>query len=367
FGALSDKTKTSFGKRTPYIFCGTICAVILLVILAFLQERVNFIAFFICLVGLLFVMSTYRSPAVAFMPDVTPKPLRSKANAIINLIGYIGGIYATIMMSNLLRSEKNERGESVYSENQDFKTIFFFIAAFMLVAVLIFVLTIKEKKIVALTRDEVAKSEVESTTTSVGKGNTLSKPVLKSLVFILLSVFFWFMAYNAVSTAFSRYCYDIWKVDLGASSGYLTVATIVAIISFVPLGFLSSKLGRKKTILSGVSLLTVCYIVAIFVLKPSALMYVIFGMVGVGWAAINVNSYPMVVEMSSSGDVGKYTGYYYAFSMAAQVVTPLLSAFLIDTLQLGYRVLFPYATVFSVLAFITMLFVKHGDYVPSRR
>ena len=140
---------------------------------------------------------------------------------------------------------------------------------------------------------------------------------------------------------------------------------IAAIIAFVPLGFISGKLGRKKTVLLGITLMTVCYAVAIFIREQTPVMYAIFGLVGVGWAAINVNSFPMVVEMSSGADVGKYTGYYYTFSMAAQITTPLLSGLLIDKLGFGYNVLFPYAVLFSALSFVTMCFVKHGDCKPQ--
>ena len=139
----------------------------------------------------------------------------------------------------------------------------------------------------------------------------------------------------------------------------------MSIIAFVPLGFISGRLGRKKTVLLGVALMTVCYFAAIFINRPTAFIYVIFALVGVGWTAINVNSFPMVVEMSVGSNVGKYTGFYYTFSMAAQITTPILSGFLIDNLGIGYRVLFPYAVAFSALSFITMLFVKHGDSKPQ--
>ena len=356
FGALSDRTHTRLGKRTPYVLVGTIAAVILMGILALFTAKNSFVGFFIALMALLVVMSTYRSPAVAYMPDVTPKALRSKGNAIINLMGYIGGIFATVMMMILLRSEKAADGSSSYVESQSFTPIFLVIAAFMLVSVLVMVFTVNENKTLAVAREEMKNDEPDVAGDS---GTKLPRDVRRSLIFILMSVFLWYTAYNAVTTAFSRYCEEMWKVDLSASSSYLLTATIVAIAAFVPLGWLSGKLGRKKTILCGVLLMTVCYASALLVHKPTVVMYALFGLVGVGWAAININSFPMVVEMSHSGDVGRYTGYYYAFSMAAQVTTPLLSGWLIT--KLGYQVLFPYAVVFSALAFVTMLFVRHGD------
>ncbi len=361
FGAISDRTRTRLGKRTPYILFGTLVAVTLLVVLGLFEEAKSFWGFIITLMLLLIVMATYRTPAVAYMPDVTEKPLRSKANAIINLVGYIGGIFSTVLMMFLLKSDKTADGGSVYSEDQSFLPVFIIVAAFMLVSVLILVFSINENKLLASVD---IKDDEEVTEKGSGK---MSRPVLISLVLILASVFLWFMAYNAVTTAFSRYCVNVWGTDLGTSSSYLLTATISAIIAFVPLGFLSGKVGRKATVLLGIVLMTACYLVAVFIKHQTPIMYAIFGLVGIGWAAINVNSFPMVVEMCRGADVGKYTGLYYTFSMAAQITTPLLSGFLIDNLGLGYSVLFPYAVLFSVLSFITMSFVKHGDSKPQKR
>ena len=360
FGAISDRTHTRLGRRTPYILYGTIAATVLMVLLAVFEKAVNFPGFFICLMLLLITMSIYRSPAVAYMPDVTPKPLRSKGNAIINLVGYIGGIFATVMMMILLRSEKAADGTTTYTGNQSFVPIFLVIAGFMLVTVLIMVLSLNENRLLEEVRDEMEEEDEE-----LGKGEKLPKDVRLSLILVLASVFLWFAAYNAVTTAFSRYCAAIWHVDLGASSNYLLVATLAAIAAFVPLGILSSRIGRKKAVLFGILLMAACYALAITIREPSVVMYVIFALVGVGWASINVNSFPMVVEMSKAGDVGKYTGYYYTFSMAAQIVTPLLSGWLIT--KLGYNILFPYAVVFSLLSFVTMFFVRHGDNRPEAK
>ena len=356
FGAISDRTSTRLGKRTPYILFGTIASVILLVTLGIFNEQRSFWGFMFTLMAVLVVMAVYRTPAVAYMPDVTPKPLRSKANAIINLVGYIGGIFATVVMMFMLKSEKAADGSSVYSDDQSFLPVFLVIAGFMLVAVLVQTFALRENKL----------PHVEDDPEQVTAGGKMPKDVKVSLVLILLSVFLWFIAYNAVTTAFSRYCVEIWGADLGTSSSYLLVATVAAIAAFVPLGFLSSKIGRKKAVLLGITLMTACYLIAIFIKQQTPLMYAIFGLVGVGWASINVNSFPMVVEMSSGSDVGKYTGFYYTFSMAAQITTPLLSGFLIDNLGWGYSVLFPYAVLFSALSFVTMLFVRHGDSKPQQ-
>ena len=333
FGTLSDRTRTRFGKRTPFILFGTVAAVAMMVILALLTEYESFAGFFVCLMILLVVMSVYRSPAVAYMPDVTPKPLRSKVKSTTLGDGSI--------------------------EYNSFIPIFMTIAVFMLITVLIMVFTLNENKIVREANiGETAEERARS-------GEKLPKPVMRSLLFILASVFLWFTAYNGVTTSFSRYFENRYGIDAGGSSMYLTVATVAAIASFVPLGVISSKLGRKKTILLSIILMTVCYL-GIFAMPSAGIaMYAVFALIGIGWAGINVNSFPMVVEMCHSSDVGKYTGYYYAFSMAAQIFTPLFSGVLIT--KLGYNILLPYAAVFSALSFVTMLFVAHGDSKPEKK
>lgn len=358
FGAISDRTRTPLGKRTPYILFGTLAAVVLMLILGMFTEQSHFWGFFFTLMALLVVMAVYRTPAVAYMPDVTEKPLRSKANAIINLMGYVGGIFSMIVMMFLLKSTgKDAAGNAVYSADQKFMPVFVIVAAFMLVTVLVMVFSLKENNLPHV---------IDQTEPLAHAGAKMEKPVFRSLVLILLSVFLWFMAYNAVTTAFSRYCVNVWGADLSVSSGYLLTATVAAIIAFLPLGFVSGRMGRKRTVLLGITLMTLCYAIAIFIRHQTPVMYLIFALVGIGWAAINVNSFPMVVEMSSGSDVGKYTGFYYTFSMAAQITTPLLSGFLIDRLGFGYNVLFPYAVLFSALSFVTMSLVRHGDVKPEK-
>ncbi|MBR5923326.1 MAG: MFS transporter, partial [Clostridia bacterium] len=252
----------------------------------------------------------------------------------------------------------DSNGMKLYAENQSFTAVFVIIAAFMLVSVIIMTLTVKENRL-----PHVAADDGEETDRAEKK--PLEKSVKKSLIMLLVSVFLWFAAYNAVTTAFSRYCYEIWHVDMGKSSGYLLFATVAAIVAFLPLGFLSNRFGRKKTVLIGIALMTVCFAVAATLTKETAIMYAVFALVGVGWAAINVNSYPMAVEISSGSDIGKYTGLYYTFSMAAQIATPLISGLIISNTSVGYKTLFPYAVVFAALSFVTMCFVRHGDSKPE--
>ncbi|MCK5763378.1 MAG: MFS transporter, partial [Clostridiales bacterium] len=155
----------------------------------------------------------------------------------------------------------------------------------------------------------------------------------------------------------SDYAPKVLSMDYGMP---IIIAQLAALIAFIPIGILATKIGRKKTILFGIIALTLCFGSVYFLTPDTAfVMYIIFGLTGVAWATINVNSYPMVVELAKGSDVGKYTGYYYTFSMSAQILTPILSGFLMDNFQ--RTILFPYAALFVLASFVTMFFVKHGD------
>ena len=351
FGTLSDRTHTRLGKRTPFILVGTVVSVALMVILPLADWYKNLTLFVITLALLLIAMATYRSPAVALMPDVTPKPLRSKANAIINLLGAVGGIFAYLVIAVLAPPVNTETG----TKDSSYLTLFLCIAALMSLTLVILLLTIRENRLAAMMPADDAKAE----DTPQGTSEKMPRDVKRSLIFMLFSVAFWYMAYNAVETAYSRFVLEEWNQPESVASVMMIVAMLVATASYVPIGILSGKIGRKKVILGGVVLMGLSFATGMLFTAYSVLMYAVMGCIGIGWAAINVNSYPMVVEMSKSGDIGKYTGYYYTFSMAAQVFTPILSGYLFRFF--GYKALFPYAVAFSAIAFVTMCMVRHGD------
>ena len=320
------------------------------------QHPTTLIIFVVLLFILLVSMSVFRSPAVALMPDVTPKPLRSKGNAIINLMGSAGGIlvlglgmvFATSATENSLMS---------------YVGYFAVIAALMLAALVVFMLTVREPEWAAdMQRQSLAAGIDEAAPeTPAGESRKLSADEVKSLLLILLSIVLWYFGYNAVASKYSVYASNILHKDYNLT---LIVAQAAAIISYLPVGVLSSKIGRRKAILAGVTMLTAAFAVAAFLKhdSPSLLMNAMFALAGIGWATINVNSFPMVVELASGSDVGKYTGFYYTASMAAQIATPMVSGMLMD--RCGMWVLFPYAAVFTALSFVTMFFVRHGDSKP---
>ena len=394
FGSLSDRANTRLGKRTPFILVGTVVAVICFVCLTFVDnyqlallsaEKIPeaavaagtneaalsevlartlqitaanpapLLIFIGVLLLTLVAMATFRSPAVALMPDVTVKPLRSKGNAIINLMGAAGGV-TVLVLGMVFSTSKNK--------HMEFTLYVACVCAVMLTGFLIFMLTVKEKKwaremekaSLLLEKDEAPSSE------RVGEKRKLTRPELRSLLLILASVALWYIGYNSITSKYSVYATNILRFDFNLT---LIVAQAAAIVSYIPVGMVASRIGRKKTILAGIVMLASAFLIGNFIepTTPELIMYPVFMLAGIGWATINVNSFPMVVELAKSGDVGKYTGYYYTASMAAQIVAPILSGFLYEISMRAF--FFSFGTVFVALSFVTMFFVRHGDAKPA--
>ena len=366
FGGISDRSSTRIGKRMPFILFGTGCAIILMNILPLLDNGYaasasgfEMISFIIVLGLLLMAMGVYRSPAVALMPDVTPKPLRSRGNAIINLMGAVGGIIYLGVAAVMYPNSKVQGLEHV-----NYQPLFMVVSAIMFISIAVLFLTIKEPKL-SKENQELEKQHPEwDLAQDDGSGHeVLPAPVKRSLAFLLASIALWFVGYNGVTTWFTTYVSVVMGQGLGGASTCLLVATGGAIVSYIPIGALASRVGRRKTIMGGVILLAVCfalgYVLTTAYSSINAIMFVVFALVGLAWAAINVNSLPMVVEMCKGSDIGKFTGYYYTASMSAQIITPVLAGTLMR--HIDYRVLFPYAAFFVAMSFVTMVFVRHGD------
>ena len=385
-GAYSDKVNTRWGRRTPFILIGTVASVVTFVMLTFIDNHqlasvvaagipelaesdatdeaireltvkltienpLPFIGFIATLLVVLLAMASFRSPAVALMPDVTVGPLRSKANAVINLTGTAGGILVLALGMVFATSKKPYMSYTGYV---------IAVVAIMLVGLIIFLLSVKEKKWAQeMEEDSIRFGLEESSEEGSGQKRKLSKAELISLLLILASVALWYIGYNSITSKYSVYATNILGFDFNLT---LIIAQVAAIVSYIPVGMISSKVGRKKTILVGVLLLAASFLIGHFITPetPEIIMYPIFILAGIGWATINVNSFPMAVELAKGGDMGKYTGYYYTASMAAQIIAPILSGFLYDLIGMR-RVFFLFGTVFVMFSFVTMLFVKHGD------
>ena len=366
FGSLSDKCKSPMGRRKPFILAGTVLSVLLMLLVPVLDNRYfsypskGLSMVFVCVLGLLLIaMGTYRSPAVALMPDLTPKPFRSRANAVINLMGALGGIIYLILAS-ILYSEARTKGLA----HVNYLPLFLIVAAIMVLSLLIVLFTINEPAL-RLQVENYEKDHPEQETAPVGDdgSRTLPPAVKRSLIFLLISVSLWFISYNAVETWFTTYAQRMWGMSLGSASLCLTIATGGAILSYIPIGQAAARFGRRRVIIAGVILLASCFFVLfIYTLLSGSfhpILYLLLLLIGLAWAAINVNSLPMVLEMCSGAEIGRFTGLYYTFSMAAQIVTPVAAGTLMN--RIGYTSLFIYSTLFAGMAFLTMSQVKHGD------
>ena len=397
FGALSDKVNTKMGRRTPFVLFGTIVAVISFVCLTFIdnyqlarviaegipemqqgilseeaftklvQETtleltmanpMPLVGFIATLLVVLIAMATFRSPAVALMPDVTVKPLRSKGNAIINLTGTAGGILV-LVLGMVFATSKNH-----YMEYTPYVLA---VVSIMMTGLIVFILSVKEKKWAAEMEEETSRLGLEEVVVEGDDADKrrLSKPEFVSLILILASVALWYIGYNSITSKYSVYATNILGFDFNFT---LIIAQAAAIVSYIPVGIIASKVGRRKTILAGILMLATAFFAGNFITSdsPELIMYPVFILAGMGWATINVNSFPMVVELARGGDVGKYTGFYYTASMAAQIVAPILSGVLYDAF--GMRLMFfAFGTVFVALSFVTMFFVKHGDAKPVQK
>ncbi len=356
FGALSDKTKTKLGKRMPYIIVGTIISLLAFPFIPFLYIKNSLVGVSLMMGLILIAMNIYRSPSVALMPDVTPKPLRAQANAIINFVGYIGAIIGALL--TMVFTKKQADGVSLVRDITFWP--FLIVSFLMIVALVVLVLKIRENKIVAEMQNEMAEGDkLSETEETILDDKPLGKTDKTNLWLLIFSVFLWYFAFNAVETFGSLYAKNILKTNSwGLATSVLAVASLIA---FLPSGWLSKKIGRKNSIILGLGLMIFSLTCAFFVKTFGIILILLFAIAGVGWAIINVNSYPMFVELSSNKNLGKFTGYYYTASQIAQSITPIIIGFVMD--WLGYRAYFPYATIFMIIALIVFVFVK----VPHKK
>ncbi len=362
FGALSDKK----GTRMPFILIGTALALVFMMAIPMIDNNhasmthgQSLLIFFLVLGALLVSMGIYRSPAVALMADVTPKPLRSQGNAVINLMGAFGGVYTLAMMKFAVRTGSDGVPNYFY--------LFLAVALLMAVAVSVLRAFLPERKLVQEMKDinyGVPVEEDQGRAEVVDGKEKLPPPVFKSLVLILATIGLWFLGYNAVTTFFTSYATATWSGGLNHASTCLMVATVAAVISYLPIGMLSAKLGRKNMIRIGLIVAAACFAFATFYAGEFTFgLYFLFALIGFAQASVTVNTFPMVWEISRVGNVGKYTGFYYTVSMAVQTVTPFIVGVFLDAF--GNPALFPYGFVFVLLALIPISFTKYGDAKPT--
>ncbi len=365
FGSLSDRTRSRYGKRMPFILIGIpVCALVFALI-----PTASSSLFWLMFVIILFTfgMSTWRSQVVALMPDLTPAPLRSKANGVINMMGGIGGIIAFFAGGAIFSmTNKNPQivdGVKVFNYNAPF----WLGSVVMLLALVVLFFFVKEPS--SLNLEQVIKKH-EKTKEKL----ELDKGEKKSLLLILIAIFLWFTGYNAIETFFSKYCTEI-LIDSatqehltgGQASILLGVFSASLAIFAIPAGILGGKIGRKKTILIGLAGIT-CIFVPLFFIQQVTLLYGLLFLSGMFWAFVNINSLPMVVELAGAKHIGAFTGYYYTFSFSSAVVSPILFGLLMTLTKDNYGLMFIYAAVAFIIAIGCIAFVKHGESVtPEHR
>ena len=360
FGVLSDKTKTKKGKRMPYILIGMLASALLFPLIATFYLLNSLMDVILLMMLVLIIMQGYRSPAVALMPDITPKPLRSKANGIINLVGYIGAIIAGALAMVFKKTDGS-------SQSLVYLWPFVIASIFMLIAMFVLYFKVDEIKLLKENKEAIEYGEKYSQSLeNVSEERPLSKKDFKNLIIILIAIFFWFMSFNAIETFNSLFCQKILN-DSGIHGTFTIILTVSSIISFIVLSPLADKIGRKASILIGllglIIGLTIIAILAYFTPVESIVnwvwaIYVCTILIGFSWALVNINSYPMIVEMANKNNIGKFTGYYYSASMIAQTLTPILIGIIMSLNDSGLRLLYVYSAFMMILATVVFLFVK---------
>lgn len=353
FGSISDRCHSRLGRRTPFILVGSLLAALLIPLLAVADQMRSLPFFFTVLCLVLVVLSSYRSPCVALMPDVTPRPIRAKADAFNSLMAAASGVVILISISLAVPDV----------EHPNYMPVFLIISAIIILCTVLFAVFFREKKAVEKMHTEslamgISEADMDASDEG-GKEKETDAVVRRSLIGILLCVFFYFMASNAVTSAFSKYASQVWGAGGGSFANFQLVATMVTLISYMPMANISCRIGRKLTTYIGIGLM--CFGGFCIFMTPgySPLIYVFVSISGVGMGTVATTIYPMIMEVASEKTTGRYTGYYYTASMSAQIITPILSGAVMEFI--GYRYLYLYAIVCALLATLPLAMVQKGN------
>ena len=381
FGRISDKTNTKIGKRMPYILVGTFVCAVAFPFIPVLFHFNNLAGVIVMMAIVVLFAMMYRNPAVALMPDITPKPLRSKANGIINIMGYIGGFFASVVGLGFVLSEylgtaidKDTKIYAAYTwaHNNIWAVLapFLIASVLMVVSAVVLFFTIKENKIKEEMKEEMERGEQEAEVAdTVSEDKPMSKANRTILILILLAEFFWFMADNGIGTFMGNYAVYF----LGTTTKSSVVNTIIggvgSVVGFALGGIIASKISRKWTLVGGLGITVLAYATwailtfAIGGLRASGQfpvwIYVIWFVKGFGMSLVHVNSFPMVVELCPNSKIGQFTGYYYASSMLAQTITPIALGTLLYFPTFSWEYLPIYALVCCGISLTVFFFVKN--------
>ncbi len=353
-GTLSDQTRTKLGRRKPYILVGAPLGALFFCLIPLMRDLNSLFLMMIVIIMMNFSMALFRSPVIALMPDITPSTYRSQANGIVNFMGGFGALLAYFA------------GKVLYDAHYSYP--FFVGASLMLLANILVILFIREPKEYTEIQNKARAFE------TVRKGNKellenlkeIFRSKEKSLLFILMSILLWFIGFNALETFFTSYAKFYLNISESTGALVLGVFSLTFMLFSIPAGLIGSKIGRKKTISIGLLVLILCLLIVVVTSSISqnksmllSTFFLLFAISGMGWALVNVNSLPMVIDMTRSEKTGGYTGLYYFFSMAANIFAPPLAGVFID--KVGYPSLMIFSIVFVALSFLTMRFVKRGE------
>ena len=363
FGNLSDKTKTPIGKRMPYILVGTFVSAVAFPFIPLFFHRGNIVGMVAMMGIVLIFMMMYRNPAVALMPDITPKPLRAKANGIINIMGYFGGAFATVLglvfvLSSYINAPTAERNIWTIELPFIIGSVLMVISAFVLYK------TIRENELAVQLKDEMDLGEqMAAVATPIDDDKPMSKENKAMLLAILGAEFLWFMSDNALGTYIGNYVIYYLKSVSSATMILTILGGLASVAGFAIAGGIAEKIGRKWTISTGlmitfVGLIIMCFVRPTNLIKEGSahgeftfpvLLYAVWVLKGFGMALVHNCSFPMVVELCSSKKIGKFTGFYYAASMSAQTVTPILLGLVLKA-AMAWRALPVYACILTLLS-----------------
>ncbi len=343
-GSLSDRIRTPIGRRMPFILIFAPLAALGFAILPTLVQPTLLGVFVAVLVLTIIALAMFRTPVIALMPDITPSQFRSQANGLINLMGGIGAIIAFA------------GGAALFKLNPAYP---FWAAAILVVLGCGIVLwKIREPKDSTIQAAESRPGLIASLQTILGERE-------KSALLLLLAIFAWFVGYNAVSKFFTLYGVMALKMDASQASFLLTFLALMFVIFAVPSGFIAGKFGRRKTILIGITMVGVLAllirVLPVGLQTSGIFLPLLLALIGIGWALININSLPMVVDIAPQTELATYTGLYYFASTSAAVLGPFIAGLLIDALGKDYGVIFAIAAVMFAIAFLFMLGVRRGE------
>ena len=349
-GAWSDRLRTRIGRRMPFILVGAPVGAAAFILLPISQ---SLFVFFLASTLLLLSMAIWRTPIVALMPDITPSKYRSQANGIINFMGGIGAIIAFL------------GGAALYEMNPNYP--FWLGAGLVALSAILVLIFIKEPK-----EYTVSSKKTPGFKDSI---QMILQDKDKSAVRILLAIFFWFIAYNGIEAFFTLYGINHLGISESDAARLLGQLSLLFVLFTLPAGYIGAAVGRRKTIMAGILLMAVCIALMFFlpidtlnilitklpVLGKIPVIGIILMAAGIGWASINVNSLPMVVDMTEPERVGTYTGLYYLFSTFAAILGPIVYGLIIQLSGGAYSLLMLISPIFLVLALISIAGVTRGE------